>query len=98
MTDIAKHSGHGTYETFRAQCHRYLHCTPGKPVRGGRTTVWVRSGSGLVFKYGSSRHPSINQEWIDALAFTANAPGGLYLVPEPVEVNSRDAQRLPEPA
>ncbi len=29
--------------------------------------------------------PSINRAWIEALAFTANAPSGLYLVPEPAE-------------
>ncbi|MFB4349960.1 ATP-dependent DNA ligase [Microbacterium sp. CR_7] len=52
-------------------------------VGGGRTTVWMQPGSSLVFKYFGSRQPSINREWIEALAFTANSPGGLYLVPEP---------------
>ena len=52
-------------------------------VGGGRTTVWIQPGSSLVFKYFGSRQPSINRAWIEALAFTANAPGGLYLVPEP---------------
>lgn len=28
MSEIAKGCGYGTYETFRAQCHRYLRCTP----------------------------------------------------------------------
>lgn len=28
MFEIAKRSGYGTYETFRAQCHRYLGCSP----------------------------------------------------------------------
>lgn len=28
MSEIAKCCGYGTYETFRAQCHRYLHCSP----------------------------------------------------------------------
>lgn len=50
---------------------------------GGRITVWLHAGSSLVFKYHGSRQPSINREWVDALAFTANAPSGLYLVPEP---------------
>jgi hypothetical protein len=52
-------------------------------IGGGRTTVWVHAGSALVFKYSGSRQPAINRDWIDALAFTANAPSGLYLVPEP---------------
>jgi hypothetical protein len=52
-------------------------------VGGGRTTVWMQPGSSLVFKYFGSRQPTINRAWIEALAFTANSPGGLYLVPEP---------------
>jgi len=52
-------------------------------VGGGRTTVWIQPSSSLVFKYFGSRQPSINRAWIEALAFTANAPSGLYLVPEP---------------
>jgi hypothetical protein len=54
-------------------------------VGGGRTTVWIHPGSALVFKFDGSRQPSINRDWIEALAFTANAPSGLYLVPEPAE-------------
>ncbi|MEV4668408.1 ATP-dependent DNA ligase [Microbacterium sp. LWO12-1.2] len=54
-------------------------------VGGGRTTVWIHPGSSLVFKYFGSRQPSINRAWIEALAFTSNAPSGLYLVPEPSE-------------
>jgi hypothetical protein len=54
-------------------------------IGGGRTTIWVHPGSSLVFKYFGSRQPAMNREWIDALAFTANSPSGLYLVPEPAE-------------
>lgn len=50
---------------------------------GGRSTVWVNAQSSIVFKYHGSRQPSINRAWIDALTQTANAPSGLYLVPEP---------------
>ncbi|MGV2984403.1 helix-turn-helix domain-containing protein [Microbacterium sp. AGC85] len=28
MWEIAQRCGYGTYETFRAQCHRYLRCSP----------------------------------------------------------------------
>ncbi|MFF7291657.1 helix-turn-helix domain-containing protein [Microbacterium sp. NPDC008134] len=28
MLEIARHYGYSTYETFRAQCHRYLGCSP----------------------------------------------------------------------
>jgi len=66
-------------------------------VGGGRTTVWVQPGSSLVFKYFGSRQPSINRAWIEALAFTANAPSGLYLVPEPQETpgSAPDAADVP---
>lgn len=65
-------------------------------IGGGRTTVWVHAGSALVFKYDGSRQPAINRDWIEALAFTANSPSGLYLVPEPQQTAS--AERVDVPA
>lgn len=59
-------------------------------VGGGRTTVWVHASSDLVFKYFGSRQPSINRSWIEALAFTANSPSGLYLAPEPAVTASTE--------
>lgn len=59
-------------------------------VGGGRTTVWLHSASSLVFKYYGSRKPAINRAWIEALAFTANSPAGLHLVPEPAEEPQAD--------
>ncbi len=58
-------------------------------IGGGRTTVWVTSNSNLVYEYRAARGLSINTEWVDALAFTANAPSGLYLVPEPTPKDPR---------
>ncbi|WP_446724688.1 DUF7882 family protein [Microbacterium sp. K41] len=46
----------------------------------------MHGGSAMVFKYHGSRQPAINRAWAEALAFTANSPGGLYLVPEPADV------------
>lgn len=54
-------------------------------IGGGRTTVWIHAGSAIVYKYHGSRQPSVNRDWIEALAFTASSPSGLYLVPEPAE-------------
>ncbi|MGK3949510.1 helix-turn-helix domain-containing protein [Microbacterium sp. K2] len=34
MFEIARRCGYGTYETFRAQCHRYLGCSPREARRG----------------------------------------------------------------
>ncbi|WP_101847397.1 DUF7882 family protein [Zhihengliuella sp. ISTPL4] len=59
-------------------------------VGGGRTTVWVHAGSSLAFKYAGSRQPAINRAWVDALAYTANAPTGLYLVPEPANTGTKE--------
>lgn len=55
-------------------------------IGDGRTTVWVHPRSSLVYKYYGSRAPKLNVAWVDALAYTANAPTGLYLVPEPPDV------------
>lgn len=52
---------------------------------GGRTTVWIHAATSLIFKYLGSRSPVINRAWVDALAFTANSPSGMYVVPEPAE-------------
>ncbi len=61
-------------------------------VGGGRTTVWIHPGSALVFKFSGSRQPSISRAWTEALAFTANSPSGLYLVPEPPRTRRQDQQ------
>lgn len=62
-------------------------------VGGGRTTVWVHAGANIVFKFFGSRPPAINRRWVEALAYTANTPNGLYLVPEPTDT-SNASQRL----
>jgi hypothetical protein len=54
-------------------------------VGNGRTSVWIHPEASLVFKYYGSRPPQLNQAWLEALAYTANSPAGLYLVPEPAE-------------
>ncbi len=52
----------------------------------GRTSIWLNPRCALVFKYFGSRPPRLNAAWVDALADTANAPSGLYVVPEPTDV------------
>ncbi|WP_458040944.1 MULTISPECIES: DUF7882 family protein [Bacteria] len=51
----------------------------------GRTVVWVHPGVSLVYRFYGSRQPQINRAWVEALTYTANAPTGLYAVPEPPE-------------
>jgi len=60
-------------------------------VGHGRTAVWLNPALALSFKFNGSRTPTLNRTWTEALAITANSPGGLYLVPEPAEAESRDS-------
>ncbi|MCR2783553.1 MULTISPECIES: ATP-dependent DNA ligase [unclassified Microbacterium] len=52
-------------------------------IGDGRTTIWVHPRSVLVYKYYGSRRVPLNPAWLGALAYTANSPHGLYVVPEP---------------
>jgi hypothetical protein len=61
-------------------------------IGDGRTTVWIHPRVSIVYKFYGSRSPSINRAWVDALMHTANAPVGLYIVPEPAEYDPSVAQ------
>jgi hypothetical protein len=50
---------------------------------GGRTSIWVNPQSSLVYKFYGSRPPALNPAWLEALAYAANSPAGLHVVPEP---------------
>jgi hypothetical protein len=58
----------------------------------GRTSVWIHSSAGLAFKYYGSRPPALNRYWLEALAYTANSPGGLRVVPEPADAAALNAR------
>ncbi|WP_067195778.1 DUF7882 family protein [Microbacterium sp. XT11] len=62
-------------------------------VGGGRTTVWVHAGTSLTFSYGVAQPTEVNRAWLEALALTADSPGGLHLVPEPVSTPSVEQLR-----
>lgn len=49
-----------------------------------RICVWVHPAVPLVFKFGGSRAPSINREWVDLLMLSANSSSGLHVVQEPM--------------
>ena len=49
----------------------------------GRTMIWLHPACSLVYKFYGSKVPALNREWLEALAYIANSPTGLYLVPEP---------------
>jgi hypothetical protein len=53
-------------------------------IGDGRTTIWLDPTISLVYKFLGGRPPQINKAWIEALTATANSPGGLHLVKEPL--------------
>lgn len=59
-------------------------------IGDGRTSVWLHPRCSLVYKFYGGRSPRLNAAWIDALAYTASSPGGLYLVPEPAQTNHQE--------
>ncbi|WIE55403.1 ATP-dependent DNA ligase [Curtobacterium sp. MCBD17_003] len=56
-----------------------------RDVGNGRTAIWLDRTVPLVIRYSGSRPPTINREWVEALAQAAGSPGGLRIVPEPSE-------------
>lgn len=51
----------------------------------GRTSVWMHPAVPLSYRYVGSRRPRLNAAWLEALAYTANSPTGLHVVPEPAD-------------
>lgn len=58
----------------------------------GRTTIWLHPHCTLVYRYSGRRKPRLNMSWVDALAYTANSPAGLYIVPEPAETTDSPSE------
>jgi hypothetical protein len=61
-------------------------------IGNGRTTVWMHPRVSLVYKFYGSRRPSLNRAWIEALMYNANSVAGLYVVPEPAELNGSSTE------
>ncbi|MFE7846759.1 ATP-dependent DNA ligase [Microbacterium sp. NPDC057407] len=49
----------------------------------GRMSVWVHASAHLAFKYNGGRPPTLNRDWLEALATAANSTQGLRALPEP---------------
>ena len=54
-------------------------------IGDGRTCIWLHPQIPIIYKFYGSRTPKLNPAWIDALAYAANSPNGLHIVPEPLE-------------
>jgi hypothetical protein len=63
-------------------------------VGAGRTTVWMHPRANITYKFYGSRPPAINRAWVEALMYTANAVGGLYVVPEPASSTPESGELL----
>ena len=48
----------------------------------GRQSVWIDNGMHLGFHYDGARIPSVNREWAEAMASSANTNFGLQLTNE----------------
>lgn len=55
---------------------------------GAQRSVWMHPGLSLQFEFDSIDTHEINRSWIEALAATANSPGGLKLLPERTATSS----------
>lgn len=59
----------------------------------GRSTIWLHPSIALRFVFDEPDAPELSREWLEALAHSANSPGGISLVAEHVE-----AAELTDPA
>jgi hypothetical protein len=60
----------------------FLSWTPKALSGEGRHAVWIAPGVPIHFAYSGSRPPSINREWVEALALAANSSAGLVITDE----------------
>ena len=69
-----------------------------------QTVCWIAPSIAIEFVFSGNRRPVLNRNWLELLALSANANGGLVAVPEPVEAprppdraDERSPGRAPEP-
>ncbi|MFC4242664.1 hypothetical protein ACFOYW_04700 [Gryllotalpicola reticulitermitis] len=67
----------------------FLAWTDKPDTDGGRFVVWIDNGIPIFCEYEAAGIPSINRDWIDALAASAATNYGLQITPE------GDVQPLP---
>ncbi|GAA1740408.1 hypothetical protein [Microbacterium paludicola] len=64
----------------------------------GRSTIWLHPSIPVRFEFDEPVTPELNREWIEELAHSANALGGITLVSEHVESSEDRGQQVEEPA
>ncbi|MBN7794475.1 hypothetical protein ACLD0U_11415 [Microbacterium sp. 2216-1] len=53
----------------------------------GRSTIWLHPSIPLRFVFSEPETPPLSPEWMNALANSANAHGGITLLPEHLDGN-----------
>jgi hypothetical protein len=48
----------------------------------GRNAIWIDNGVPIFCQFDGGRMPSINREWVETLAMSANTSYGLQITPE----------------
>ena len=59
---------------------------------GGRSTVWLHPSMAIQFRFSGNRPATLNRDWLESLAASANSAGGLHILPEPA---TTDANAVP---
>lgn len=61
------------------------------------SSVWISRRTALEFRYTGNRPPSLNRDWLEALAGEVGLYGVLRLTPEPIAAD-QPSTRVPVPA
>jgi hypothetical protein len=64
----------------------------------GRSTIWLHPSIPVRFEFDEPVAPELNREWVEELAHSANALGGITLVSEHVQSSEERGQQVEEPA
>lgn len=64
----------------------------------GRSTLWLHPSIPVRFQFEDAVAPELNREWLEELAQSANALGGITLVSEQVSTEAAIEPPVPERA
>lgn len=53
-----------------------------------RRSFWMHPSVPLQFAFHGSREPRLNRAWIEALMVSASSSNGLFIVPEPPDLDA----------
>ncbi|WP_203136448.1 DUF7882 family protein [Microbacterium sp. JZ31] len=62
----------------------------------GRSTIWMHPSIPVRFEFDDAVAPQLNREWVEELALSANALGGITLVAEHVGAETEKEEKEAE--